>query len=397
MSNNREEIQVLKPLPKKVFTIGVILSVIGLVIGALAFVIDWHRGLYGYLFGFVFMISIAIGSLFFVALEYISGAVWSVPFRRIAEFFSSAVPMLIIFAVPLVLTAGTIFEWAHHDVVAHDPLLQHKEPYLNIPFFIIRVAVILLVWTVFYFVIIRNSQKQDVTADQKLTKKNIRISAIFVPVFAITVTVTAVDWIMSLAPHWISTIFGVYYFSGSLVAALAVITLAAIYLMDKGYLHKSTNKDHLYSLGALQFGMINFWAYIAFSQFMLIWYANLPETTFWYIYRWEGGWTFVSIALILLHFVVPYAMLLTQPSKKDPKRLKFISIWIIVAHMVDHYWLVMPSFHGETTCYLSYVLDFGFPVAVLGLFMIILYNRSKKSGFTPIGDPKLERAIHFRL
>lgn len=391
-----------KPLPEKLRTIGIALLIIGLLLGAVLFIADTHRALYNYLLTFFFLLSISLGALFLVALEYLAGADWSVPIRRVVEFFAAGLPILLILSIPLLFNIGSIFEWAHEEIVAADKILMKKVPYLNTTFFIIRVFFCFALWILFYFLIIRNSKKQDTTGDQKFTKKNIFLSAIFIPIFAITITIAGVDWLMSIEPHWFSTIFGVYVFSGSVVGTLAAVTLAVVLMMERGYLHPKMTKHHLYSLGGLMFGFINFWAYIAFSQFLLIWYANLPETTFYFIDRWETSpWLYVSILLIVFHFVVPYAVLLSQEAKMNPKKLKFISVWLLVAHLIDLYWLTMPSFHkhhgGEHGSPFLVLLEIGLPVAAAGFFMLLLYYKSKKNNLVPVGDPKLKRGIDFHL
>ncbi|NUN09804.1 MAG: quinol:cytochrome C oxidoreductase [Ignavibacteriaceae bacterium] len=350
-----------------------------------------------YLLAFALLISVGVGALFLVTLEYVAGADWSVPIRRVTEFFSSTVPYLLIIGIPLLFNIGSLFHWSHPEAVAEDKILQSKAPYLNTTFFIIRFFVVGLLWTLFWFLITRNSRKQDITKDQVLTKINIRYSAIFIPVFAITISVASIDWIMSLDPHWFSTIFGVYFFAGTVLASLSAVTYAVVKLFENGYLHPKITKDHLYSLGALLFAFINFWGYIAFSQYMLIWYANLPEETFWYLNRWEGMWIYVSLILIIVHFVVPYSVLLSQPAKMDPKRLKFAALWIIFAHLIDLYWLIMPNYHAENSNPWVYLLEFAFPMAAIGVLCIVFYLSYKKSNLLPLGDPKLERGLKFKL
>jgi len=386
-----------KNLPESLKRLGFLLVGIGLALGLAGFLFDAQRAFFNYLLSFVFIMSIGVGSLFLITLEYIAGADWSSPLRRVPEFFASSIPLLFILVIPLLLNTHSIFEWAHKDVVAGDKILTGKSPFLNVPFFIIRTVVIIGVWSLFYYLCTKNSHKQDVTKDQLLTKKNIKLSAIFIPVFAITVTLSAIDWMMSLAPHWFSTIFGVYFFSGSFVAALAAITLAVILLKEHGYLHPRMKDEHYFSLGALLFTFINFWAYIAFSQFMLIWYANLPEETVWFIARWGGMWTYISLGLIFVHFLVPYAVLLSQPAKMDPKRLKFISIWILAAHVLDLYWIIMPQVHSAKAGVFTIVFEFGFLIAAVGLFLLIFYFNAKKHNLVPVGDPKLEKGLNFRL
>ncbi len=386
-----------KNLPAGLSKKGLILFIVGTALSLLAFYVDQERAIFNYLVTYMMIVSIGLGSLFIVALEYIAGADWSTPFRRIPEFFAGLLPVLLILVIPLFIFNHDLFQWAHKEAVAADKILQGKAPYLNLTFFIIRTFAFIGLWSLFYWVMTRNSRKQDETKDQTLTKKNIRLAAVFIPVFALSLTFTAIDFMMSLAPNWFSTIFGVYYFAGTVVAALAAITIAVILLKEKGYFSPWITDDHLFSLGALLFAFINFWAYIAFSQFLLIWYADLPEETFWFLTRWNGGWVFFSLLLIIVHFAVPYFALLTQPSKKNPKILKFIAVWLLFAHLLDLFWLIMPNMQSMKNGYVFSWIDLVFPIAGLGLVMLLFNMLAKKTNLIPIGDPKLKRGIDFHL
>jgi hypothetical protein len=387
---------VRKDLPASLQKIGFILMGIGVVGGAGAFLLNAEQAFFNYLLGFMFLMSIGVGALFLISLEYVAGADWSTPLRRIIEFTASITPYLIILAIPILLNMHSLFHWSHTEVVESDKILKEKAPYLNETFFLIRVAIVFALWTLFYFLLTKNSRKQDVSKDQNLTKLNIRLSAVFIPLFAITASVASIDWMMSLEPHWFSTIFGVYFFSGSVLAALAVITFATVKLKEAGYLHPKMVDDHYYSLGALLFAFVNFWGYIAFSQYMLIWYANLPEETFWFLARWQGSWVYISLALIFIHFIVPYSILLSQPAKMDAKKLKFASLWILFAHLLDLYWLILPTYQGESSV-LTFVLGLSFPITAIGGIILLFYFHSKKINMVPVGDPKLERGLKFRL
>jgi len=386
-----------KKLPDNLNRIGLILLILGAVLGIVAFFVDNTRASFNYLLSYTFLISIAVGALFLIALEYVTNADWSVPFRRIVEIFAGLIPFLAILVIPLLFSMHDIYHWTHAEVVAQDEILQGKEPYLNLPFFITRVFVILGIWYIFYFILSRNSLKQDSSGDQNLTTINIRLSAIFIPLFAVTISITAFDWLMSVDPHWFSTIFGVYYFSGTVIAVLAAVTIAAVYFKEHGYLHERITQDHLYSLGALMFVFVNFWAYIAFSQYMLIWYADLPEETLWFLQKWEGSWALFSIFLLIIHFVVPYILLLSQPAKMDPLRLKISAAVLLFAHFFDLYWMVMPEMPGLEKGYIFSWIDFVFPVAAIGLVMIVFNLKAKKENLIPVGDPKLKRGLDFHL
>lgn len=386
-----------KDLPANLSKIGIILFAAGTILSIIAFIVDQERAIFNYLVTYMMIVSIGLGSLFLIALEYIAGADWSTPIRRIPEFFAMLLPVLLVLVIPIFIFNHDLFHWAHKEAVAEDKILQGKAPYLNETFFYIRTFIFIGLWVLFYWVMTKNSRKQDETKDQTITKKNIRFSAIFIPVFAISITFTAIDMMMSLEPHWFSTIYGVYYFAGTILAALAAITIVVVKLKEKGYFSPWMKDEHLFSLGALMFAFINFWAYIAFSQFMLIWYADLPEETFWFLTRWNGGWMFLSLLLILVHFLVPYFALLTQPSKMNPKRLKFIAVWLLFAHLLDIFWLVMPNIRTMKNGYVFSWIDLVFPVAGLGLVILVFTFAAKKANLIPVGDPKLKRGIDFHL
>lgn len=395
MNQNFELLYSKKEIPKKISNIGLLLLTIGIIGIALSYYFEPMRSLYNNIIILLFLVSIGTGSLFLISIEYLSGAVWSVVFRRIPEFLAGILITIPLIALPLLFNMKNIFHWLHPQILEADELLKSKAPYLNADFFIIRVIAFTILWIIFYFFIIRNSFKQDLTKDQLLTKSNIKLSAVFIPIFAITITFTAIDWLMSLEPHWFSTIFGVYYFSGTVLAALSCSTIAIILLNENGYLISGLSKDHYYSLGALLFAFVNFWAYIAFSQYLLIWYANLPEETIWFLQRWQGDWKYFSIGLIIIHFVIPYFGLLSQPSKMDPKRLILMSSWILLSHYYDLYWMAMPSYSKYN--FIFSWSEISFMIFSAGLLITLFNLFASKINLIPIGDPKLKRSIEFKL
>ena len=384
-----------KEISSKVGKIGGGLLFFGAVIIVLSFVVDKERALFDYLWMYMFLISITIGSLMLVSLEYLVGATWSTPFRRVSEFLAACTPVLILLAIPLLYSMHDLYHWMNAEIVEADELLKGKEPYLNLKFFLIRITFCLLVWLIFYLLFIRNSEKQDETKDSNLTKRNITLSVIFTPLFVITMTITAIDWMMSLEPHWYSTIFGVYYFSGTIVAALAAATIITVLLKEGGYFPSKITNQHYYSLGTMMFGFNIFWAYIAFSQFLLIWYADLPEETFWMIQRLSGGWAYVSFALLLVHFIIPFLVLLPRSAKTDPKILKVMAVWMLCAHALDLYWLIMPSY-GKDGPVFGWS-ELGFPLAIAGIFILIFKLKADRKNLIPVGDPKLEAGLDFHL
>ncbi len=391
--NNHDYVK--KPLPPKFGTYGLGFAALGLILSILALVADPVRASFDSLIVFVFLIGMGMCSLFLIGLEYLTGAVWSVPFRRIAEYLVPLVFIAPIFAIPVFFNFSHVFQWANPEYLTLHKTVMAKTAFLNPQFFYIRITAIIVLVGLFSIVIIRNSAKQDNNSDQNLTKKNIRLSAGLMPIFGLGITLIGIDWIMSLEPLWFSTIFGVYYFAGSLLTAFAAITLIAIKLKSFGALPSWITKDHFYNLGAFLFAFINFWAYIAFSQFMLIWYANLPEETFWFLSRTQGSWLYISIGIIFIKFIIPYAGLLSQPSKSNINRLKYVGWWIIFAQFFDLYWLIMPTF-SKSGAVFSWT-ELGFPLLGLGLVMILFKYSYTKRNLIPIGDPKLKRAMDFHL
>lgn len=384
-----------KQLPNSLMKTGGIMLVFGVIILILSFVFTPERAFFDYLWIYLFMLSIGVGSLALVALEYLVGATWSTPFRRITEIFASATPLLIILAIPLFFGLHDLFHWTHTDAVQNDPVLLSKSSYLNVEFFTARTIFCLLLWTMFYFLIARNSEKQDVDGNPVYTKKNITLSTIFTPLFVISITIAAIDFAMSLEPHWYSTIFGVYYFSGTVIAALAATTYASVKLKEGGYLDSALGNDSFYSLGTLIFAFNIFWAYIAFSQFLLIWYADMPEETFWMINRWDGSWKFVSIALLFFHFIIPFLLQIDRSSKTNFKSLKIISIWMLVAHALDLYWLIFPTlFKGNAGFGWQ---ELSFPLIVVGLIMVIFKVSAEKKNLMAVKDPKMQAGLDFHL
>lgn len=385
-----------KDLPPKLGNIGIILTFIGIALVGVSYQVDQLRTSFNSIVGMMFMLSVGVGALFLVALEYIAGATWSTPFRRIAELIATVLFVVPLLGIPVYLNMGEIYHWMHPGT---DEVLLHKQAYLNPSSFALRSVIFFVVMGLFYWKFTSNSRKQDITGDQKLTTQSIKFSAPFMFIFAISITMMAIDYMMSLEPHWFSTIYGVYYFAGSLWVALAVLTLFVIKLNENGYLVKGITNSHYYSLGGLMFAFTAFWTYMAFSQYMLIFYANQPEETFWFMLRMHDGWQFLSIALIFIHFIIPFGLLIQRPSKVNPSRLKFVAVWILFAHFYDLYWLVFPTYShaGKHPGPVFGWQELAYPILCFGLIITVFFYMSKGKNLIPIGDPKLKRGLDFHL
>lgn len=398
-----------KEIPAKLGNVATIGSVVGLALAILAFVLDPQRATFGSLIGFMFIMSIGMGALFFIALDHLTTAVWSVPFRRIAEMLTNVFWIAPIFAAPILINIimsmngghglFDMYHWTHDAEVAVDPFLSQKAPYLNESSFLFRYVLIWVLMMAFKFVLVGNSYKQDKTFNIKLNKVNAKFSALFMVVFAISITVTAIDFMMSLEPHWFSTIYGVYYFAGTFNVIVALITLLAVYLNEKGLMIEGINKDHYYSLGGWMFAFTTFWMYIAFSQFMLIYYANIPEETFWFIPRMEGAWAVWSVALIFIKFIIPFGLSINKSSKVNPKRLKLLAYWNIGAHFFDIWWLTYPTYSHLKETHSPFLgwQELAFVVLSFSLILLVFKMSAKNRTIVPIGDAKMERALNFHL
>ncbi|MBX7152647.1 hypothetical protein K1X84_13480 [bacterium] len=364
---------------------------IGLAASAAGYFIDPKQFYFSYLTAFVFWASIGIGGLFFTLLHHLVGATWSIVLRRIAETTATSLPVMLILFIPVVLGMHDLYHWTHTEVVAGDAILQRKSGYLNIPFFLIRTVAYFTVWTVFGWMLYKMSLKQD-NGDQSGNERMRTLSAPGMILFALSTTYAAYDWLMSLDPHWYSTIFGVYYFAGGLLGVLSFFAVFALYLRKKSVLAETITVEHYHDLGKLLFGFTIFWAYIGFSQFFLIWYANIPEETVYYLHRWEGSWKYVSLLLIFGHLMLPFLALIARAPKRNLNVLKVIGFWLLFMHWVDIHWMVLPTLHHHGVS-LSW-MDLTAMMGVGGIFLWFFWQRFSANALVPKGDPRLEASIH---
>ena len=337
------------------------------------------------------MLTIALGSLFFVMLQHVTRAGWSVAVRRLAEVAAGTLPVFAILFVPILLGMGDLFHWTDREAVEHDALLQHKEGYLNIPFFLARIAFYFLVWTLLSRYFLRRSLTQDTTKDPMITIQLQRRAAPGIILWAFTLTFMAFDLLMSLDPHWYSTIFGVYNFAGTMAAAFAFLAVTSMTLRRSGCLANTVRVDHYQDLGRFMFAFSVFWAYISFSQFFLIWYGNMPEETIFYVHRIEGSWMTLSLVLAAGHFAVPFVLLMSRWTKRRPWFVTLMAVWILFVHYLDIYWMVMPNLHHEGVQF--HWLDLACLLGVGGVFLTVFTRKLIGHALVPVGDPRLSESL----
>ncbi len=354
---------------------------------------DAEQFFHSYLTAFVFWTTLSVGALFFLLVHYLAGSVWCIVFRRIAEALAANLPYLAIFSIPVLLGIGDLYHWSDPAVVATDHLLQKKSAFLNIPFFIVRTIAYFAIWSVTIFLLYRNSLRQDTEKDFDLLSKLRRVGAVGMVLFALTLTFASFDWLMSLDPHWYSTIFGVYIFAGTYVIILSFLVLCSLFLRYYGALKETINVRHYHDLGRLLFAFTIFWAYIAGSQYFLIWYGNVPEETVWFLQRWEGSWKYLSVMLVFGHFAIPFLVLLFRAAKQNLVILGSMAGLLFVMHFIDLYWIVLPSLHksGVQFSWLDLTTFIGIGGIQLGLFWKRLISRP----LIPVNSPRLSESVKY--
>jgi len=346
-----------------------------------------------YLVAFMFFLGLAMGGLFFIMVTHLTRAGWSIALRRLAEAVAGAVVPMAILVIPIVWGIDELYEWSHESVVATDPLLEHKAPYLNRSFFVWRLAGYFAIWIVLTVYFVRRSLQQDRTGEAKLSTEMERVSAPGLIIYALTLTFAVFDLVMSLYPHWYSTIFGLYYWSGAVVSFFAVIAVLIFALQSLGFLRGVISGEHYHDVGKLIFAFVVFWAYMGISQYLLIWYGNIPEETIWYLRRQTGQWTWISVLLIFGHFFVPFLALMSRHPKRRPTMLVVAAVWVLVMHWLDLYWLVMPEWSpGELPVGL---LDLTCFVGVGGIFFAAVLFRLARSPLIPVKDPRLHESLQW--
>jgi len=360
---------------------------------AAAFISGAKEFLASYLVAYMFALTLCVGSLFFVMIQHITRASWSVVVRRLAENMSAVLPIMAVLFLPIAIWAGKIYEhWWHLDAALGDKTLEGKRSYLNPTFWYIRAAFYFAVWIGFSTWFRKRSLEQDQTGDAMISLTMSKRAAPGLLLTGLTYTFAAFDWLMSLNPHWFSTMWGVILFAGSMMATFGTIALFAMWLGRKGWLKEAISTEHYHDLGKLLFAFMVFWSYTSFSQYMLQWYANLPEETEYWKMRLEGNWEIAGKALIIGHFAVPFAFLMSRHVKRSPTLLTIGTLFLLAMHWLDLHFMVMPNFRDhfaptwyDITCWLGFA-------AIFASFTI---NNMRKVPLIPERDPRLAESLHF--
>ena len=343
----------------------------------------------------IFFLLLSVGVMAFYAIQYAAQAGWSPILFRVMEGITAyMLPGSIIFFIVLVLSAmhmNHLFVWMDADVVANDTLIQGKSGYLNVTFFLIRAAIFLGLWNFFRAKMRKNSIAQDNTTDLSFYKKNFKLAATFLVIFIITESIMSWDWIMSVDPHWYSTLFGWYVFASFFVSGITAIALITLYLKSKGYLEK-VNTSHIHDLAKFMFGISIFWTYLWFSQFMLIWYSNIPEEVTYYVTRIEQ-YNLPFFGMLAMNFIFPLLILINTDFKRLSWIIVMAGIVILFGHYIDFFNMIMPATVGDQ--WFIGMPEIGSILFFLGLFIYVVFTALTKAPLEPKNNPYIEESKHF--
>jgi hypothetical protein len=419
-----------------------VIAVIGIAVAAAGFTLQSERFGFSYLYAFIVVLTLWLGSVFFCLIQHLTGAGWSVTVRRASEFFVSGVVVLPFLFLPLLTQLDKLYPWwnADHTGVAeaqdhgqppagtahseaHAPVggahhghqpgvidhhaphhqleaenLAKKGPFLNHGFFYLRALLYFALWLWIGSRLFGYSVAQDATGDKQYTVKLARFSAPATFLYALSLTFAAFDWTMSLEPGWYSTMFGVRFFASGAVTSFACVIALTLGWKKAGLVGEEINTEHYHDLGKLMFGFLIFWAYVSFSEFMLIWYAAIPEETIYFHRRWDDqSWRMLSVAVVALKFIVPFYVILSRNAKRNNGIIGFGALWILAMHLVEVYYAIMPYYQPWQPIQWGGVwIEIGCVMATLGVYLTYVLNKMRSHSLIAVGDPRLSRALNFQ-
>ncbi|MFZ0038172.1 MAG: hypothetical protein WAK91_12160 [Candidatus Acidiferrales bacterium] len=367
---------------------GVLVGLLALLTSSTLFLRNPVQFYRSYLLAYVFWIGFPLGSMAILMLHHLTGGEWGLPIRRPLEAATRTFPLMLILFLPLIFGLKTLFPWAHPGGLGSDPIMKFKRMYLNPNFFMARVVIYFLVWFTLSYFLNKWSAEQDETGDPVLAKRLEGMSGPGLILYGLTTTYAAMDWIMSLQPNWYSTIFGMIYMMVGVLGAMSVAILVARMLSNYEPMAAVVTPDQFNDLGNLLLAFVMLWAYLSFSQFLIIWSGNLPKEISWYVVRAEGGWARLAVFLIIFHFAIPFLLLLQRGVKRQMKALAIVAGALIFISFVDVFWLVVPAF--EPGGPRLHPFDLTLPIAIGGLWVASYAWQLKRRPVLPLHDPRFE-------
>jgi len=378
----------LDALRRRSLTVGVI----GLLAAAAGALLSPGQFFHSYLLAYLLWLGAALGGLALTMLQHLSGGGWGVVLRRIFEAAARTLPWMALFFVPLLFGLRDLYPWADSAAVAGDALLREKTLYLNVPFFLARAAFCFAVWIGLALALTRWSAEQDRTGDPALAVRMRNTSAIGMVLYFATMTMASIDWAMSLEPHWFSTMYGFLFIIGQALMGLAIAIVTARRLSAEAPMSGVYNAGHFHDFGKLLFAFTMVWAYLAFSQFLIIWSANLPEEIPWYLHRLDHGWELIGIGLVIFHFAVPFVVLLSRRSKRNAALLAGMALWLIAARLLDLFFMIGPEAYPDGLRF--HWLDLAATIGLGGVWVALFAANLRSRPLLPLRDDGLENALH---
>src|SRR5215471_17360485 len=370
-----------------------LVALISAVLCVFGYIQNPERFFRSYLVAFTYVCGIGLGAWFFIMAQHLAGSAASVTVRRIMENIMVTLPVGALLFLPLVFGLKDIYPWTHPDIVNASPEIKAKGPFLSENWFVIRTYAYFLLWSIWIFSIYHQSTKQDTTRSIRQMHIISRFSAPGLFLVVVVGTLAAYDWLMSIQPTWYSTIFGLYYLSGGALTFMSVTTLIALGFRRAGILKETITKEHYHDLGKWMFALTAFYTYIAFAQYLLIWYANLPEETQFYRLRSQGGWLWLSLSLPIIRFIIPFFILLCRPAKRGLAIIGLVAAWSLIVEAIDLFWVVMPVHYPNGPQ--IHWLDFATLAFTLSICGLQFWSRFRKHKMVPVGNLRFEQSLHF--
>jgi hypothetical protein len=366
-----------------------LVGIAGTILVIAGFVVDREQFLRSYLFGYLYWLGMGLGCLGILLMHHTVGGKWGMLIRRMCEAGARTLPYMLVLLIPVLLSLPTLYPWARPEA-AQDPVIHAKGAYLNIPGVVGRAFFYFFIWALYAHLLSKWSSAQDHTGDERLIGKMRSLSAPGLVVFTFVTTFAFIDWVMSLEPHWFSTIYGAMFLVGQMLESFAFVIALVLILAPRPPFNQHVTKQHIHDLGNMMFAFMVLWAYLAFSQFIIIWAGNLPDEIPWYLRRLRGGWGWVALSLVIFHFAVPFILLLMRGVKRQSGRLLKVCLLMIAIRLVDVYWVVEPAFYNQQLK-LSWI-DFTMPLAVGGLWLTVFFWQLKSRPLLPLQDARLKGA-----
>ncbi len=348
---------------------------------------------FSYLFGYLFWLGLALGCLIITMIQYLTGGRWGYPVRRFLEAGFSTLPLMLLLFIPVLVGLRELYPWARPEEVAASEALPKRQPYMSVPWFIVRALFFFAVWLAMAWFLRRRSLAQDTTTEVGPSRALRVLSGVGVLIYPLTATFAYIDWILSLEPKWYSTMFPLIILSGQVLAAFAFVTILLRLFEHQEPIAGTVNRLIYHQLGNLLLTFVMFWTYVAFGQLLVIYSGNLPHEISWYLHRIANHWKAIVAVIALFHFFLPFFLLLFRVVKQHARYLVTIAVVLFVVHIVNVYWLVMPSFHREGVR-VSW-LDFAAPIGVGGVWLAAFLWRLQRAPLLPANDPRMEEEMAY--